>query len=159
MKIGFSRGCSKARGAATCRYRGGRDSIELIVTDNGSTDRTAEIAEAAGCKVVPVHRRCIAAARNGGAHQAKGELLAFADADFQIAPATFDLIDEVMQPVRRLACTAGRSATASGWSRRRRLASGLRPNPPMRLFPPPTVHDCGPEQCPTEHRPRFGDER
>ena len=56
---------------------------ELIVCDNNSTDRTAEIARAAGAKVVfePVNQ--ISRARNTGAAQASGDWLLFVDADSQ----------------------------------------------------------------------------
>lgn len=54
---------------------------ELIVCDNNSTDRTAEIARAAGASVVfePVNQ--IARARNAGAARASGDWLVFVDAD------------------------------------------------------------------------------
>ena len=54
---------------------------ELIVCDNNSTDRTADIARAAGATVVfePVNQ--IARARNTGAAAASGEGLIFVDAD------------------------------------------------------------------------------
>ena len=54
---------------------------ELIVCDNNSTDRTAEIARQAGAKVVfePVNQ--ISRARNAGAAAAGGEWLVFIDAD------------------------------------------------------------------------------
>jgi glycosyltransferase involved in cell wall biosynthesis len=54
---------------------------ELIVCDNNSTDRTAEIARAAGAKVVfePVNQ--ISRARNSGAAAATGDWLVFVDAD------------------------------------------------------------------------------
>ena len=54
---------------------------ELIVCDNNSTDRTAEIARQAGAKVVfePVNQ--ISRARNAGAAAASGEWLVFIDAD------------------------------------------------------------------------------
>ena len=54
---------------------------ELIVCDNNSTDRTAEIARDAGAAVVfePVNQ--IARARNAGAAHATGEWLLFVDAD------------------------------------------------------------------------------
>jgi glycosyltransferase involved in cell wall biosynthesis len=59
---------------------------EIIVTDNNSTDRTAEIAKAAGAKVVfePVNQ--ISRARNTGARHAKGRYLFFIDADTQTPP-------------------------------------------------------------------------
>ena len=58
-----------------------RGSVEIIVVDNASEDRTAEIAAAAGATVVFESNRCIAAARNKGAALASGEILTFADAD------------------------------------------------------------------------------
>ena len=61
--------------------------IELIVVDDGSTDRTAEIATANGARVVAVQVRQIAAARNAGARAARGGLLLFVDADTLISAA------------------------------------------------------------------------
>lgn len=81
---------------ARARYRDGPDAIEVIVADNGSTDRTAEIAEAQGCRVAHVEKRQIAAARNGGAKIARGEILCFIDADSQAHAETFNWIDEVL---------------------------------------------------------------
>jgi glycosyltransferase involved in cell wall biosynthesis len=54
---------------------------ELIVCDNNSTDRTAELARAAGAHVVfePINQ--IGRARNSGAAVATGEWLLFIDAD------------------------------------------------------------------------------
>jgi glycosyltransferase involved in cell wall biosynthesis len=54
---------------------------ELIVCDNNSTDRTADIARSAGALVVfePVNQ--ISRARNAGAARATGEWLVFVDAD------------------------------------------------------------------------------
>ncbi len=54
---------------------------ELIVCDNNSTDRTAEVARAAGVTVVfePINQ--IARARNTGAAAATGDWLVFVDAD------------------------------------------------------------------------------
>jgi glycosyltransferase involved in cell wall biosynthesis len=54
---------------------------ELIVCDNNSTDRTAELARAAGATVVfePINQ--IARARNKGAEAATGDWLVFVDAD------------------------------------------------------------------------------
>ena len=54
---------------------------ELIVCDNNSTDRTAEIAREAGARVVfePINQ--ISRARNRGAEIATGDWLWFVDAD------------------------------------------------------------------------------
>jgi glycosyltransferase involved in cell wall biosynthesis len=55
--------------------------IEIIVSNNNSTDRTQELAEAEGAKVVfePVNQ--ISRARNAGAAAATGEWIVFVDAD------------------------------------------------------------------------------
>jgi len=74
----------------------GDAAVEVIVADNASTDRTAEVASARGCRVVRVAKRCIAAARNGGAAVARGDVLLFVDADARIHPRTFEAVDEAL---------------------------------------------------------------
>ena len=54
---------------------------EIIVANNASDDNTAELARAAGARVVDVAERGIARARNGGAEVASGDWLLFIDAD------------------------------------------------------------------------------
>jgi glycosyltransferase involved in cell wall biosynthesis len=92
--------------AARSAY-GDRDAIEVIVADNMSTDGTAQIASARGCRVVSVEKRVIAASRNGGARVAQGEIVGFIDADMQLHPQTFVEID------RACAWSGGRSASPS----------------------------------------------
>jgi glycosyltransferase involved in cell wall biosynthesis len=77
------------------QYTFGPERVEVIVADNASTDRTAEIALLRGCRVIPVEKRAIAAARNGGAQAAQGDILAFVDADSRIHPETFNAIEGV----------------------------------------------------------------
>ena len=109
---------------------------ELIVCDNNSTDRTAEIAKAAGARVVfePINQ--ISRARNAGAAQATGEWLLFVDAD---SFPTRELFADVVRTIASGRCIAGGStvrvdlnglfyAAAIGWwnvvSRTLRWAAG-----------------------------------
>jgi len=56
-------------------------SYEIIVADNGSSDKSAIIAAAAGARVVPVADRGYGAALRGGIDAAEGRYVMFADAD------------------------------------------------------------------------------
>lgn len=56
-------------------------SYEIVVADNGSTDRSREIATELGCRVVPVPERGYGAALRGGIEAAYGEYVMFADSD------------------------------------------------------------------------------
>src|SRR2546428_3973526 len=92
---------------ACARWMGPRDEIEVIVADNSSTDGTAALAAARGCRVVRVEKRAIAAARNGGGRAATGEILAFVDADMTIHPETFKGIVEILSSPKWVAGTSG----------------------------------------------------
>jgi glycosyltransferase involved in cell wall biosynthesis len=54
---------------------------EIVVADDSSDDRTAEIAESLGATVVYCDNRQIGVTRNDGAFASKGEWLVFVDAD------------------------------------------------------------------------------
>ncbi len=77
---------------------------EIIVCDNNSTDRTAELARAAGATVVfePVNQ--IGRARNRGAEAATGNWLVFIDADSYPSPGLFG---EVAAAIQTGQCLAG----------------------------------------------------
>jgi glycosyltransferase involved in cell wall biosynthesis len=78
--------------------------FELIVCDNNSTDRTAEIARAAGARVVFEPFNQIARARNTGAAAATGDWLVFVDAD---SHPSAELFAEVAEQVVSRTCLAG----------------------------------------------------
>ena len=76
---------------------------ELVVCDNNSTDRTADIARAAGAKVVfePINQ--IARARNAGAAIATGDWLVFVDADTHPCAGLFADVAEQIASGKTLA--------------------------------------------------------
>ena len=71
---------------------------ELIVCDNNSSDRTAEIARAHGAKVVFEAVNQIGRARNAGASAASGQWFLFIDADCR---PSFELLNDVATLARR----------------------------------------------------------
>jgi glycosyltransferase involved in cell wall biosynthesis len=77
---------------------------EIIVCDNNSKDRTAEIARAAGAVVVfePINQ--ISRARNTGAANATGDWLIFVDAD---SHPSAELFDDVAIEIESGCCLAG----------------------------------------------------
>jgi glycosyltransferase involved in cell wall biosynthesis len=76
---------------------------EVVVCDNNSTDRTAEIARDGGATVVfePINQ--IARARNSGAAVATGDWLIFVDADSHPSRELFADVVEVIKAGRHLA--------------------------------------------------------
>lgn len=79
---------------------------ELVVCNNNSSDRTAELAEEEGARVIfePINQ--IARARNTGASAATGDWLVFVDADSHPTP---ELFRNVVQAIRRDNILAGGS--------------------------------------------------
>jgi len=86
------------KAAATSAFTGAGLTWELVVCDNNSTDRTADIARAEGANVVfePVNQ--IGRARNTGASAATGDWFVFIDADSQPSAA---LLTDVVALTRR----------------------------------------------------------
>lgn len=72
-------------------------SLEVIVVDNKSTDKTAEIARNFGAKVTSESERNIAKVRNTGAKNAGGDVLIFIDADTIVPPELFVKIAGAMK--------------------------------------------------------------
>jgi glycosyltransferase involved in cell wall biosynthesis len=71
--------------------------VEIIVVDNASSDRTAEIAAASGVTVITIPEHNIARVRNAGAASASGEVLVFLDADTLVPETLLSRIAPVME--------------------------------------------------------------
>jgi glycosyltransferase involved in cell wall biosynthesis len=70
------------------------EAVEVVVVDNNSNDRTAEIARSMGATVVHEPINQIARARNTGARVAKGRFFVFLDADTTL---TSSLLGEALR--------------------------------------------------------------
>jgi glycosyltransferase involved in cell wall biosynthesis len=84
---------------------------EIVVADDASTDRTAALARQRGARVVSVAHRQIAATRNAGAREARGDMLVFVDADTRINPL---VVSEAVKVIRRGAVGGGTSMRFDG---------------------------------------------
>ena len=62
------------------------DRLELVVTSDASTDRTEELAEAAGARVIRNPRGGKVAAQDSAVRQTAGDVVAFSDANCTWAP-------------------------------------------------------------------------
>ena len=69
---------------------------EVIVADNGSTDDSAQVARKMGARVLSLPGLTVPALRNAAAGEATGDLLAFVDADHELAPGWMAAAFETM---------------------------------------------------------------
>jgi glycosyltransferase involved in cell wall biosynthesis len=83
--------------------------FEVIVVDDGSTDRTAEIAESYdGVRCIRRANGGAAAARNTGLEQAHGELVANLDSDDLLPPTRLRVQAEHLVANPKVGCVFGR---------------------------------------------------
>jgi GT2 family glycosyltransferase len=97
-----------------------RSLVEVIVVDNGSTDASVRIAREAGAVAIASATERIGELRNCGAAVAAGDVLAFVDADHEIAPRWISAAVATLADDRAAAvgspCSAPPNAT---WVQRR----------------------------------------
>ena len=82
-------------------------SIEIIVSNNDSSDQTVTIAKDHNCKLAYTSIRAISAVRNAGAKLATGDILLFIDADSEIHPDTLHKIWQTFQSKPCIAASCG----------------------------------------------------
>ncbi len=70
------------------RFACSGSAVEIIVVCNRCTDRTAELAESNGARVVYNEERCIAAVRNSGIKAARGRYIMTIDCDNRMTTGT-----------------------------------------------------------------------
>lgn len=80
------------------KYYGG--TVEIIVVCNRCTDRTADIAQKYGAKVILNEDRCIAKVRNAGITAASGDVIVTIDCDNRITKGTLKEIAYLLQTGR-----------------------------------------------------------
>ncbi|MGH9906406.1 MAG: glycosyltransferase [Pyrinomonadaceae bacterium] len=85
---------------------------DIIVVDNDSQDRTTQVAEDFGAKVVLEKEHNISKVRNTGAEHAAGDVLIFIDADTLVPAALFQRIAAAMKDEK---CLGG--AVAVEWGK------------------------------------------
>jgi GT2 family glycosyltransferase len=69
---------------------------EIIVVDNGSTDESPAVGREAGARVLSLPGKCVSALRNDAAAIARGDCLAFVDADHELVGSWMAAAIDVM---------------------------------------------------------------
>ena len=100
------------------------DGYRAIVVDNGSTDRSAEVAREHGAIVVSELRRGFGAAAHAGLLAATAPIVAFCDADASMDPRDLPrVVDPVVAGTADLVLGRRRPTTRGAWPLHARIAN------------------------------------
>ncbi len=86
------------------------EKYEIIVVDNNSTDKTAQIAKRMGVKVVSEKKQGYVFALRKGCSEAQGEIIAITDADTLVPKDWLKKIYEGYKKDPQVVCVGGRSS-------------------------------------------------
>jgi glycosyltransferase involved in cell wall biosynthesis len=82
-----------------------KEEYELILVDNNSTDKTAEIAKSFGARVIKEEKQGNTFAISRGMKSAKGQLIALTDSDTRVSPDWLLAIKEIFKDEKIVAAT------------------------------------------------------
>lgn len=120
------------------------EGYRAIVVDNGSTDRSAEVAREHGALVVTEPRRGFGSAAHAGLLAATAPFVAFCDADASMDPRDLPLVvDPVRAGAADLVLGRRRPTTSGAWPLHARLANRALALL-MRRATSVRLHDLGP---------------
>ena len=92
---------------------------EIVVVDNASTDKTADVARTHGARVVYEGEKGLPAARQAGFDATDSELVAYIDADTLITPHWMDIAEKVFRERPDIVSLSGpRRYFGTRWHRR-----------------------------------------
>lgn len=94
--------CLKSLRAQKFKY-----SFEIIVVDNGSHDRTIEISKQFADRVISESQRGISGTLNTGCREARGEILAFTDADCRVPEYWLSRLFEIFESDKNIVAAGG----------------------------------------------------
>ena len=88
-----------------------KDQFEILIIDGLSADRTAEVAREMGATVIRNEKQTVSPGRNIGFENAKGELIAFTDADCIVDKAWLSSCVKYFERDDTVACVGGPNLT------------------------------------------------
>ena len=88
-----------------------KDQFEILIIDGLSADRTAEVAREMGATVIRNEKQTVSPGRNIGFENAKGELIAFTDADCIVDKAWLSSCVKYFEKDDTVACVGGPNLT------------------------------------------------
>jgi cellulose synthase/poly-beta-1,6-N-acetylglucosamine synthase-like glycosyltransferase len=87
------------------------ENYEIIIVDGLSADRTADVARALGARVISNARQTVSPGRNIGFENAKGDLIAFTDADCIVDKYWLSNCVKYFEKDSQVACVGGPNLT------------------------------------------------